>query len=384
MLLTSSGSTFLGVILTLAVLCLYIDEKSNFIISILFEQLGRFKGKLTKEQNNIKTRREKFENSENYLFIKNSLKSDSITDQSRNHAISIDYEYQLGTQESQIDLSTYYSKMDLIKKTNEQIRAPFCTLIFGLIIFVLNELIPVFQNPTPIIVGIWVFTLIFAIYWISVWIAFMVRSLKENHSENKQSFWVKIENQVTIYGASILKILMGLSIVTIFFLFFSEQISGDIFGIVLFFIVTLLLITAIGINRLRKCNVKGEYSIMHVIGHIMAFFTYSGLVSVLYVLFGNNFGHKLFSNEILQTFTDSNIIGLVICIIALLNGIVCPFLFPYLRYKQPYDEGIKNIRKCNSALTVAITHFETSFTEFSKDYMKQEMLRQNKKETDGN
>lgn len=87
MLLTSSGSTFLGVILTLAVLCLYIDEKSNFIISILFEQLGRFKGKLIKEQNNIKTRREKFENSENYLFIKKRFNNRSITQPCHKHRL---------------------------------------------------------------------------------------------------------------------------------------------------------------------------------------------------------------------------------------------------------------------------------------------------------
>ena len=73
--LLGSTQTFIGVLLTLNVLCIFLDKSNNFIFALLEDQNDRFVKRLIQCQDKIKKEIEAFKNSDDYKVFQDIMQS---------------------------------------------------------------------------------------------------------------------------------------------------------------------------------------------------------------------------------------------------------------------------------------------------------------------
>lgn len=169
-----TNGTFLGVILTLNVLCLFYEKSnsSNFILRILLEQWGKFKDSLDSLQKSITKDLLRFQSGEKYQTISNitSGKETCTDDGLYQFALQLQFRFDNAIQNLKTDLTDCIMKMDRIESSNEQLRAPFFTLLFGLTIFSI-DLISSWsgtEGEKLILPCVWIFTLLSIVYWAAI------------------------------------------------------------------------------------------------------------------------------------------------------------------------------------------------------------------------
>ena len=70
---------------------------------------------------------------------------------------------------------------------------------------------------------------------------------------------------------------------------------------------------------------------------------------------GNGIAYGIFNNI---TFLTNIIIYFV-----LLNGLICPFLFPYLKYRKPYNKAIMDLNEQSRNFDIAIENFRSGYNK---------------------
>lgn len=360
----NKGETFLGVILTLNVLCLFFKDESNFIFGVLNKLWAKLKNELENLQKSVSADEEKFQNDKRYKALRKfttSLEDIEHPDTLQQRALQIKYDLDNKLLGLKTDLSPAIMTMERIKLSNEQTRAPFFTFIFGLAIFSVQEVCNCVEPATAklILPGVWIFTFLSIIYWLAIWSAFIFRKMKDDENDREpesKRFWKRVDEKYKWKTGGIVKIICCAAIAAFTFALFT--INGYC-GLVIYVGILLLPICIIGIWRLISCGVKGKYSYMHILGHAAAFFVYSIVLASIYDIWGNGACDDLFLN--------CNTLNGCIIFFALFNGIIFPFILPYYKYHSQYKTATSNLKQERMNLNNIISSFGTDFQKWSTD-----------------
>lgn len=372
-----TNGTFLGVILTLNVLCLFYEKSnsSNFILRILLEQWGKFKNSLDSLQKSITKDLLRFQSGEKYQTISNitSGKETCTDGGSYQFALQLQFRFDNAIQNLKTDLTDCIMKMDRIESSNEQLRAPFFTLLFGLTIFSI-DLISSWsgtEGEKLILPCVWTFTLLSIVYWAAIWTAFCRRSMDEDTSSAPadKTFTAYIK-KIGWKRGSCFKIAFCAIIAAVTLGFGSLNTLPQFLEFSIVAALLLLIICIIGVWRVVSCGVKGKYSAMHTLGHVAAFFVYSTILGAIYDWLGNGACDALFNSK--------DALNGCIVFFALINGIICPFVLPYYKYRAPYIKMMDDLNESKATLDSAINLFNGGFNEWTA----QKFLAERQKEKD--
>lgn len=354
------AETFLGVILTLNVLCLFASEGNNFIFGLLGEQWSKFNKALTDLQSSIVDDKKKFPENDKYKaiheFVDNEKDCSSKLYQS---ALEIIFALDNALQNLRTDLSPYNITRERIEKSNEQLRAPFFTFLFGIAIFSSNLIFTWLDSDATksILPALWIFTFLSIIYWFAIWIAFCIRNIgKDNSARYSNKFWEKVDRKFKWHKGSGIKILLCAGIATAILATCAITQLSSFLAFTSVIALLLLPICIIGICRLISCGVKGNYSAMHTLGHVVGFAIYSIALNLVYNTLGEGVCDGLFLNRDALT-------GCII-FFALLNSIICPFILPYHKYRRFYNLAMSDLSDNRIKLSNAISSFEYEFKEW--------------------
>lgn len=268
--LTSTEQTLLGVILTLNVLCLFAIEGNNFIFSILMEQWGKYNGSLMKLQKGVTDKLAKFEGGREYNEVYEVVYRGKLTDGTPvpvnniayKSAMQMLYHYVTSKQSLTTDLTSYTEENERIKLSNEQLRAPFFTLVFGLAVFLLAIIYGWCDAGSCqyIRVAVWIVTALSVVYWIALWSCFMFRNMTGEDADNagESSIWYKVDEKCGWFWGAVIKI-AGCAALASFLLWAVDfYVMPSAIGFVWVTASLMLVIVAIGISRVVKCKIKGN------------------------------------------------------------------------------------------------------------------------------
>lgn len=355
-----SEATFLGVILTLNVLCLFASKDNNFIFGLLGEQWNKFTATLTNLQKSISDDKEKLSDDDKYKaihdFVAEESRSSSKLYQS---ALEIVFGLDSALQNIRADLSPYNIARERIEKSNEQLRAPFFTFLFGIVVFSADMIYTWLDSDSAkaILPALWIFTLLSIIYWAAIWGAFCVRNIDKDKSVRySNKFWEKADKRFKWHKGSGIKILLCAGLASVILATCTITLMSPFLAFAAVIALLLLPICIIGICRLISCGIKGNYSAMHTLGHVAAFVVYSISLALVYNTLGEDVCDSLFYN------CDA-LIGCII-FFALINSIICPFILPYHKYRRFYNMAMTHLSENRVKLSYARSSFEKDFNEW--------------------
>lgn len=364
-----SEDTFLGVILTLNVLCLFSSKNNNFIFGLLSEQWERLKQKLTNLQESISPDENNVKSDKRYEAIQKVItKRTNCSEDLYQSALQIQFRLDNALQNLKTDLSLNIIS-ERIEKSNEQLRAPFFTFLFGIAIFSINMITGWCdtEDTRLLLPGVWIFTLLSIIYWCAIWITFYYRNLEKKEASPKgNNFWQKIDKKFKWHKGGCIKIALCTAIATIVLSACTLSTLPSFVAFAIVIAILLMPICIIGICRLISCGVKGNYSSIHTLGHVAAFFVYSIALTAIYNIFGERVCDGLFQNY--------NALTGCIVFFALLNGIICPFILPYYKYRIFYNKCSSDLLGKKANLSNAIHTFEEEF----KNWCSQKVISDSK------
>lgn len=370
------SQTFLGVILTLVVLCLFLGDgksqsdaasspqdnsgTSNFIRNLLSILNVRFTFRLRRYEKEIKDEISKFQESKDYrearkLLDKTSPKSRALNKLKYNTTTNL-FNYQTQIAET-------YPPIDHISKYREQVLAPLYVLIYGLLIFLLDEIghfIPV--TFKSFLFSINILTVLSSAYWLVIWITFLIHSSNQHEFSERQNKWNRIEDKIRVPLAAILTMLLMLGLLVAALLLIPWREASIEYGQTLLGIIVIVALPVIyGIIRLRNCNIRGYYSYLHVMGHLLVFSIYAVSVTLLF--------HFVDSTHLPQisVFDSIEITRIGIIVFALLNGLIAPFIFPYWRALIIFRDKKREIKSSRKSIFSEIKAFPQKFSEACKD-----------------
>lgn len=367
--LDSNAQTFLGVILTLTVLCIFAsnDSKdggdSNFIFRLLTQQWKKLEVSFTSLFNAVADKMINFQNSKEYKTLSTDVYDDKGNAELYLFGLQILMRFKDSTNDIKTDSSPLLIILDRIKRSNEQFRAPFFTLMFGIVMLTLNLIASWCDDVSVIMPGIWIFAVLSVIYWIALWTAFLCHNMEDKDKDDEgkcASFWKMIDDRFSWHKGSLCKILACATVAVIVLLAVDVTMFSSALSFVIVALLLLLVITVIGVWRVVSCDVKGNYSAMHTIGHLAAFFIYSVVMCAVYDLWGRGVCDGLFENK--------DVLAGVVVFFSLLNGIISPFVFPYLKYRSPFKKSMNEVHEWDNKLDSAIKVFNGGFGEWTKKY----------------
>lgn len=345
----NNSATFLGVLLTLNVLCIFYNPKGNFILGTLIAQKDRFKLRLSNLENGLKKIQKSFLDSNNYKSVAKLASGKSPSAQA---AYALQYKSSGKINEFKIDISSFYGDMDKVENSNEQFVAPLFSLFFGLLVFICDEFIDYRPSWLPnIIFSLGIFTAISIAYWCIMWITFIFRSKTDEPIEQK-TIW--IDERLGIFGGSILKYVFCGIIYGIVINYFSINSHDSLFILM----SAIIPISIIGLIRYKFCQVKGNYSYLHILGHLMGFVLFSILITFISL----QSSHPEITN--LGVSFDIEELKIVIIFFIMFNGVVFPLIFPYAKYCWYFFTARNQLRRLKRNMEQSIKQFEIDFTEF--------------------
>ena len=358
-----SSQTFLGVLLTLNVLCIFafkndsendsenVSEinENNFILRFLHYYKEKFRKELIKLENLVKKETETLRESSDYRKLKAiSNGNDKFDADIKTEAMLLDVKYSLYLTNSNSIVTDGYVELNSIEASNEQQRAPLFTLAFGLVFFFVDELVNLYQEDIyadSIMFGWW-FLIISSIYWFVIWIFFLCRKNFVGIEVMRKSFWNSIDKHVNPILGGLIKIVVCLAIF-FFSILWIPGISDFTFCVIL---VGLMPISIIGFWREWFCCVKGRYSLTHTMGHLISFGLYAIAITSIIITISNISGNSnvvIVFNNISKLGIFSNIKALrfgIICF-SLLNGLILPFVIPYIKLRVRFYFESKKINR---------------------------------------
>lgn len=375
--LLGSSQTFVGVLLTLNVLCIFLDKENNFILNLLNAQNRRLVSKLVKLEKSIISEIRNFQNSEEYKTVNSiaSNKSDyqeSVSDKAQ----KLNYKTYVTIFNYQSHVSESYSPIEKIEKYREQVLAPIYSLAFGLVIFVLDEIGRFVKSPDNIFIfTIFVFTIVSITYWITIWGTFINHSSKEHEEGEAPTWWTRLDNKTGVIFGSIVKYIVSGSLCILAIRFLPWHLMNQ-YGVVIMSVGSFLLpITIIGGLRMWVCNIKGYYSYMHVLGHMVAIAVYAVIIGILFdIVFP-------LSLDNLDILVNVKWLRLVISCFLLLNGVLLPFLLPYYRCSRIFIGKRNEIQNSYDKIKKKIKDFPDEYNRLCQEIGKEVISKKSKIET---
>ena len=360
------SQTFIGVLLTLNVLCIFADKDNNFILKFLLDYKDKFKTRLSNIADLIASDSKRIYDSQDYKSLERCSKLSGNPPAIRFKASEILYKYSFQFTDKSISLSQGFAELDKIEKSTEQFRAPLFTLLYGIIIFLVDETCRIWPSEdvfeASTLFG-WILTTLSFAYWGLLWVVFLFPNQFSGAIENR--FYNFVNKINPLWGGCIKLIIGCLIFILICLLINFEGKSATIVDIILLLSV-FLPIFLIGLWREIGCKVKNNYSFMHICGHLVAFTIYAIITTNIAI-------HCDFVPHSHMGFPENiNYLKGLITLFILLNGIILPFAFPYRKYRKLYDNESSKLISIHQEVCLAFTNFEDEIGKFSKEYFRSE------------
>lgn len=216
------SQTFLGVLLTLNVLCLFGEKTGNFIFHTILNQKDRMKRRIEILMNHLSQETSDTEQTDEWKKVRLIADhSTQIDEDEKVRARQLMMEYNLNVSGFVIDITSFEKNSKSIENANEQFIGPLLSLYYGLIIFLLNEIVVYFGcQDSPIRIAIiftYVFTIVSFTYCFSLWGSFAYRdlSIHEKFNQFLKKTWNWFDNTPGIWWGGLLKILVSAGVFTV-------------------------------------------------------------------------------------------------------------------------------------------------------------------------
>lgn len=349
-----SSQTFLGVLLTLFVLCIFYEGRNkvssdddiindeiggnNFLSRIIHREISRIRLNFKEASDALDEQKKQLGNDKNVkllmkLIDSNEAKNSELKEKAK--AIVFGYKFDI----SQISFS-WISKenefLEDIETSNEQFRAPFYCFLFGILLFCIDEIWTSFSGDSEFAQKIHLLLSLFVLYasiisfgyWVFIWSG--NRRKNGNVKTNRWLIngWV---DKITKFSW----LIAGIIIIAIYwtFLCLLSNTKGRLsfFEICIedftFFISlsAFILPFVLGFIRYWQCIVRGRYSYLHILGHFLAITIYSIGISVGLTSFPV---FDALHNDFLLKISNTELVKEIAILFVLVNGLLFPFLFP--------------------------------------------------------
>ena len=341
--LLGGSQTFLGIIATLTILCI-LHNDGNFItkmLSLVYDRIKKEIGELSKKVKVAQS--DSTEWKLLMLFLSND-KQDELHEEgarvmrdinSRIDEKSIEY---MGLE------VTNKPFLDHVSTCSEHIMAPFYSFLYCLLVFIYDE---VLRSGIPgkdwILSSLAIFTFFSFVLWTLVWTHFFrSNSVGYQHIQRPKKicdFLKKCSSfvgELGNIGASGVRImvcvfflLLALGVIG-FFTEIPEQVAKAIF-------ITALLVPGlfIGFAKYLAKEGKPEYTHVVIASHIFIAWVVSMVFAFLIHGTVDYFPHL---EGCLFEYDSLMLLKFFILFFALMNGIIFPFLFPYISYMALYGD----------------------------------------------
>ncbi|MCS2425909.1 hypothetical protein [Parabacteroides goldsteinii] len=365
------SQTFLGTIATLTILCVFSEKGSgNFIVSVL----EGIKERIEKQIEQLKKNTD-MDLPQSVQLLRYFLDKSNVESELNNEGLKIlrDISVKEGELKAQYTLEVEFKKdvlVDQIKGAKEQFLAPLYTFLFCLIAFVFDELLHIpSAGKEWLVSGMALFILYSFLFWTIVWINFFVTHrigykkrekafipLRLMEKWNCTSLWFRNCgcSKGFILRTLVFVVIMILCIVLAHYRFPENSIGILITGLSVPVFVK-------GYSRINCFFDKGDYSPLFLVGHFAAILVLSfflAFVIHLFIYYDISFRHILipYENFLLMKYS-------VLCF-ALFNGIVFPFIFPFVCYNSLYVHAKKTARKTKKEQELFFKEFDPQLKEF--------------------
>lgn len=363
--LLGNSQTFLGTLATLIVLCIFSNE-NNFIYQILKKVVENFQNEIKLLQ--INTDFKNITDSGDYKLLTRVVKDPCEDVQLKNDGVKLISKISNCKLKLQLEYAPVESFGDRqivdIENSKEQILAPLYTFGFCMMMFVFDEIFRVF---TPSVHGLCcsvlaVFIAFSFIFWIFIWGRFISKNYGRKAQDVCREEWMQTETDdigkkrkwyVTYKGGII--VLLMVTTVLFFFTAYSSHFYYP-YTIVISFVLPFLLM---GIWKMFVR--RSGYSYMFVFKHFLCILVLSILLCWLFFYFflEEEDGYELFSFSF-HWFKAS------IFVFIFFNGLIFPFLMPYLCYFSIYREARNNVKRSKDKADEMEREIRQDLKEFSR------------------
>ena len=353
--LLGSAQTFVGVLLTLNVLCIFLDRNSNFIFGIISAQNRKFLRLLAEQQTQLEAEIKKFSSIPEYQSLQRLRHSNRKEIMSE--ASALHYRCAVKILNFNVDLTDMDPALTRIENYKEQVLAPVFSLAFGILIFCFDEIGRFILLPAPAYTfGIFLLTILSSCYWLILWITYQLHSSHSGHEEKQDAtIWDHLVKQLGTLDGSFVKLAISGVIYYLLLIYLPWDLMND-HGVILLNILAFLLpIATIGGIRIWRSRIKGQYSYLHVLGHLIAMTIYTVIMVILFTIFSP------VEFKALGVLVEVKILRAAIVAFLMLNGIIAPFLFPYLRCKSLFEKRQEILKKSFNNLSKEIYKFKDDY-----------------------
>lgn len=267
--------------------------------------------------------------------------------------------YNLENSRFVIDITSFERNSKSIENANEQFIGPLLSLYYGLVIFLLNE-ISVYraclESPDRFLVNlVYVFTIISFAYCLSLWGSFAYRdfSIPRKFNIFVKRIWNWFDTVPGKWWGGAFKIVIGAGVFALIVCTMNFTSLPDWLTMIITSLAFLVIIGGMGLSRLFVCEVKGNYSYIHALGHMSVFILYAAIISFI-----TSVSHAAEVFEYLPTLPA---IRLLIITFVIINGIIFPFWLPYSRIRT-------EARKMQKAITAAFVGRQQAAEKFKQGY----------------
>lgn len=360
------SQTFLGVLITLNILCIFANKddedtfvassdedtkkdykinENNFILRFIHQYKEKLRWQLVQLEGSIKKVKKDFKESDDFkvwhkiLDTKNQYSEEIVKE-----ANKLDVQYSMALAASNTTVTIGYMEMNEIEASNEVSRAPLFTFIFGLLFFMVDEICNRWQGDVyEPLMAFSVFVIgLSTLYWMVVWGAFLFRrNFTKLGLRPKSQFWDMTDACLNPLDGGVLKIVICAGIFYLGCRFIPLEAMADGKRFIVVLSLGLIPITIIGIIREVHCSVKGNYSFMHVVGHLFSFIVYGLIILICYYQLNMD-------NWNIPEFKNIENIRLGVVSFSLLNGLILPFIFPYWKLSNTCKREIRKLTKGKS------------------------------------
>lgn len=319
--LLGQSQTFIGVIATVVILCIF-KGKGNFIFLILkdieskiTDRVGKLKlaTNATKLLAKIGNMLEKTPDDEKEKKKRYGELSSKVTILMSN--VTTFHQIQL--------CQRYRQKIHQVKESEELLMAPYYVFGFTIISFVFDELLRNENIPIkPYLLLVFSMSVFFSsIYWLILWVNFMLRvsKIKVRRSKKYMGYLASSFMVLKMLGLNVLFLFSSL------FLSLMVLSNSSLWARIIFILGLVLPSVVFGVSVVNKHpQIRGGY-FLTLTCHLLGIFAWSFLASI--ILFGCIAWNVDFSYLLISE-TQIDNIRIILVLFILLNGLVLPFFIP--------------------------------------------------------
>lgn len=367
-----NSQTFVGVLLTLNVLCIFLDRNNNFIHALLQFSVERFKTHLLLLEKNLQKKINDFKGQAYYGKIKKlaNSKSKKVAAEKKKEAQGLYFYMEKNIVGVKVTVSEKILEMESVGDYSEQVLGPLYCMGFAVILFMLDEICRFFP-PTSVypIFGINVITMLSSAYWLMIWITFFVHS-KSIHEKSEADNWIlRMDNKISKFGTAVVEMILCLVIYWLCLRFLPWNLMNSWGRVVLNIVAFILPITLIGLWRMCLSGNKGYFSYLHVLGHLVVIVMYALGITIIFALFQN-------IQESTETFMfNLDWMRLLSVTFLLCNGLLLPFIGPlivcYIKFRKEKREREDNLNNIDKSIDSSIQQYNTLCQNIGENLLEQ-------------